>query len=185
MKKRTYIIALFLILAIVQTAAPFSMIVRREIVLSQGKQFRFKTQPVDPYDAFRGRYVALRVKEDNIDKPKDMLIQRDQTVYAIIRNDSDGFAKIVEIKVVRPKSGDYIETKVWYVQKDKVQLKMPFDRFYMEEKSAPKAERAYWEHSRGEKESTYIVVSIKSGLAVAKDLYIGGKPISEFIKTIK
>ena len=185
MKKKTYIIALFLILALVQTAAPFSMIVRREIVLSKGTQYRFKTEPVDPYDAFRGRYVALRIKEADANIPRDLELQYGQTVYVVINNDSEGFAKISEIKAKRPKDGNYIKTKVRYFYKDKVRLKMPFDRFYMEEKSAPKAEKVYWKHSRREKNDAYIVVRVRSGLAVAEDLYVGNKPIAEFIKTTK
>ena len=69
MKNNKYIIGLFLCLFAVQIAVPVYMIVNREKTLVLGKQFKFHTVPVDPYDAFRGRYVALAVQQDSAPVP--------------------------------------------------------------------------------------------------------------------
>ena len=61
MKKRKLLITSFILLCLVQTAVPLSMIARREFTLRNGRVYKFKTAPVDPYDAFRGRFVALAV----------------------------------------------------------------------------------------------------------------------------
>ena len=57
-----------LIIALIGLAAQFSvmglMIARREMTLRNGVVCRFLTAPVDPYDAFRGRYVALNFAEN-------------------------------------------------------------------------------------------------------------------------
>ena len=55
--KSKLIIGLFLGVSFIQIITPLSMIIKRESVLKNGGQFKFKTAPVDPYDAFRGRYV--------------------------------------------------------------------------------------------------------------------------------
>ncbi len=59
--KNKILIAAFFCVALLQIYTPVSMIIARESTLKEGVLFRFKTAPVDPYDAFRGRYVALRV----------------------------------------------------------------------------------------------------------------------------
>ena len=50
------------------------------------------------------------------------------------------------------------------------------------EKAAPAAERAYRKHSRKDSKDAYVTVRIKSGFAVLEELYVGEKPILEFIK---
>jgi hypothetical protein len=52
----------------------------------------------------------------------------------------------------------------------------------MPEDLAPRAERAYAEHSRRSGRDAYIEVRLRSGVAVIEDLYVGGKPIREYLK---
>ena len=49
----------FFILVLVQLAVPSFMILTQEEIQTEGKAFRFKTRPVDPYDLFRGKYITL------------------------------------------------------------------------------------------------------------------------------
>ncbi|MBD3853743.1 MAG: GDYXXLXY domain-containing protein [Acidobacteria bacterium] len=53
-------LALFTVVALVQLTVAGGAIVRSELALRTGEAFRFRIQPVDPVDAFRGRYVAIR-----------------------------------------------------------------------------------------------------------------------------
>jgi len=182
MKKTLSILGLFSCLALIQIAMPVSMIVRREIVLCSGRQFRFRTAPVDPYDAFRGRYVALRIEEGRAPIAGGVKLIRNQKVYAHVKEDDKGFARIVSVGVVRPDGDAYIQAKVKYVRGTEVQLRLPFDRYYMDEKSAPAAEAAYRKHSRRGSKDAYVTVRVKSGFAVVEELYVNEKPILEFIK---
>ena len=59
MNKRTILLAAFTVLVLAQWAVPSSMILRREASLRQGKEFKLRVRPLDPYDAFRGRFVRL------------------------------------------------------------------------------------------------------------------------------
>jgi len=182
MKKRI-IIGLFSCLVLIQIVVPLSMIAKKEAILKNGKQFKFKTAPVDPYDAFRGRYVALRIASDSAPNPGNNFNPGGK-VYAHIALDDQGFAVISKVTAKRPKEGDYIKTTTRYRfdSDGKIFLNMPFDRYYMEENAAPAAEAAYRKHSSQGNESAYVTVRIKSGFAVLEELYVGGKPILEFIE---
>ncbi len=183
--RNNLLIGLFLCLACVQIITPLSMITNRESILKSGAQFKFKTEPVDPYDAFRGRYVALRIQGNNAPAPKGVKLNSGQNVYALISNDEQGFAKITSLTTSRPAGSPYILAKVRYIAGERVVLDLPIDRYYMEEKSAPKAERLYREYSRRGNEDAYVVIRVKNGLVVIEALYVGGKRIEDAVKEDK
>lgn len=180
------IIGLFFCLIFIQIIVPLSMIVKREKVLNSGQQFKFKTEPVDPYDAFRGRYVALRIKEGAVSVPAGMRLKSGQSIYALIAVDEEGFAKFSAISSNRPQSIPYIQAKISYIRKEKAYLDLPMDRYYMGEKSAPLAEKLYREHSGiQDKQDAYVLARVKDGFAVIEELYVGGKRIEEAVKDVK
>ena len=81
-------------------------------------------------------------------------------MYALIKIDSQGFAKFTTVTTVRPSDKPYIQTKVQYVSDDKVHLALPIDRYYMEEKAAPAAERIYQHYAQRGKQDAYVIVRI-------------------------
>ncbi len=176
------IIGLFICLSILQIFTPVSMIAKRESVLKSGEQFKFKTAPFDPYDAFRGRYVALRVEEDWVELAKGMKLSNGQAVYALIEVAEQGFAKFSNVNITRPVNIPYIQAKVRYIAGGKVYLDLPIDRYYMEEKAAPKAERIYRQYAQRDKQDAYIIVKVKNGLAVIESLHVGGQRIEEAVR---
>ncbi len=176
------IFGLFFILMLLQLVVPFSMIIKREDVLKNGTQFRFKTAPVDPYDAFRGRYVALRLEAEKVNKPDKLNLKFGQKIYASISVDENGFAYFSQLSTQRPQGGFYIDAKVDHFSANDVYLALPIDRYYMEEKAAPEAERIYREHGRANKVDAYVIVKVKNGFAILEGLYIAGERIEEFIK---
>jgi uncharacterized membrane-anchored protein len=167
--------ALFASLVAAQLAVPFSMIAGKEDVLKTGQAFKFRAAPVDPYDAFRGRYVALGFKEDEAPAPASL--RRGQKAYAAISIARDGFARVDALTAERPRSGPYFAVKVQYTFDGKARFDLPFDRYYMEESAAPKAERVQRERARGEE--AYAVVRVKEGKAVLEALFIGGELVEE------
>jgi uncharacterized membrane-anchored protein len=66
MKKLQFALMLFAVLSFFQLGMPVWMIANREMTLRDGKQFRFRVAPVDPYDAFRGRFVALQLSPNTV-----------------------------------------------------------------------------------------------------------------------
>ena len=56
---KKYLILAFALMVGVQLLFPLKMIIEREIIITKGQTFLFKIRPIDPYDAFRGRYVSI------------------------------------------------------------------------------------------------------------------------------
>ena len=181
--KNRLMIRLFLSLALLQLVVPASMILKREIVLKQGVQFKFKVAPVDPYDAFRGRYVALRIDDNYIPEAQETKLMYGQAVYALIAVDAQGFAKLAGVTINRPGDKMYIRANVANTTYDhKVYLDLPINRYYLEEKAAPLAERIYQRHVQSDKKDAYVLVRIKDGFAVIESLYVGGQRIEDAVK---
>jgi len=169
---------LFAVMALVQLAAPAGMIFSHERTLAKGQAFKFRTAPVDPYDAFRGRYVALRLENSEATLAEGVEASRGQTVYATIDAGDDGFARFGVASLAPPQDKPYLKAKAGYASgKGAVGLQLPFDRFYMEESKAPAAEAAYWAHNKRGAQDAYIVVRVLDGAGVIEDLYVGGKSI--------
>ncbi|MFE3848617.1 GDYXXLXY domain-containing protein [Flavobacterium sp. LB3P45] len=45
---------------------PLQMIFNQENIINTGTKFKFQTVPLDPHDAFRGKYITLFVKEEKL-----------------------------------------------------------------------------------------------------------------------
>ncbi len=182
MKKNKVVLILFAILAIFQLAQPLYMAWRWEDILQTGVSYRWKTAPVDPYDALRGRYIDLWFKENKGPIINGENIKPGQTVYALLGTDTDGFAYIAGISAKKPAGGDYVEARAGYGMDkgDNMNIILPFKRFYMREDLAPQAERAY---QRSAGKDGAVSVRIKNGMGVIEQLYIGDKTIEEYLRS--
>lgn len=169
--------------AIVQLYVPAAMIIEREHVLTDGRIYKFKTAPVDPNDPFRGKYIELNYAANNFRMQQKNNWERNETVYVLISNSADGFAKIDTLLKEQPAGGDFIKAKVNYISFDSLlYVDYPFNKYYMEEGKAPAAEKVYTEYRRDTTHKTYALVSVKDGDAVLKDVMIDETPIREMIK---
>ena len=182
MNRKNTILSLFAILVIIQLAVPLSMISQREMTLRTGTLYKFRTAPVAPADAFRGRYVALQIEGQNLAIPQSVSFTSGQKVCAILNEDTNGFAHISRLTADRPRGNASIPVTIRYVYGTNAQVQVPFDRYYMGENNAPKAEAAYRAHSRRTNHTTYVTVRVLDGFAVLEELYIDDIPIKEFLK---
>ena len=164
-------------LVLIQFAVPGWMIFSQEQILQHGLVFKFKTAPVDPYDAFRGRYVALQFIAEN-DINKGCLDVKNHQLWAQLAVDAKGYASVKRTSA-EPLSGE----DVMIVSSKWGRIHFPFDRYYMDEKLAPKADAAYRDNSRVNHENAYVTVRILNGHAALEELYIDDKPIREFLQT--
>lgn len=190
MKNKNIIIIAFLILAIVQLAVPIQMILHNNEILSTGKLYKFKAQPIDPYDAFRGKYIYLNFDESTI-YTKDSIVENESYV-AVLGTDKKGFAKIVKLRRKSIPQEDYITIKSLYSyrvsENDKcffVNLNFPFNRYYMNEYKAPKAEESYNSSVRDTSKNVYALIAVKNGEAIIKDVMIDGISIKDYVKKRK
>lgn len=169
------LLALLTFTAVVQLAVPVSMIVSREATLERGTTYRFKTQPVDPYDAFRGRYVQLGFVDTAARIPEGVDVKARQWIYVPLEVDDEGFARLGPVAASRPDS-DHLRVRTRSVNGTTAKVILPFDRYYMEEHSAPEAERLY---RRGGPRPAWVTVAVRRGRAVIEELYVDGMPVTD------
>jgi len=183
---------LVLILGLLHLGIVGHRVIDSELILRRGTVFRFKTAPVDPYDLFRGRYVALdfqlfglpqkNVQQVFADFPKDRY-QRRRVWIAVQEGADDGFARITRWSD-KPMPGEHaFAVQAWRDYNGEVDLEFPFKRFYMEESIAPEAEAAYRRANvRGQTARCWAVVRIRNGTALIEDLVIDGEPMREYVR---
>ena len=154
---------ILIITVIAQIFVPSYMIWEKYDVLKNGEEVKIKVAPIDPYDAFRGRYVSLWYDYD-------ISYEQRQGKYGILDIDKDGFAVVKEAVKEKP------ENVLYLTGKNENHFYIPLDRYYMEETLAPKAEKAL-----GENRNAYVTVRIKDDKSVLSGLYIDGKRAEEFL----
>lgn len=197
MKKPIISIFIFIVLAVAQWLFTGSMIYNKESVLRNGKAYRFKTEPVDPSDPFKGRYIYLSFKEREYVTSQPLKEFQDyssgEELYVLLTTDS-GYAKIAGLSAKQPLKGDYIKAKFGYINNKyeddtlankhyAITIDYPFTEFYMDEYKAPKAETAYREANRNANSNCYALVKVLNGDAVTENVFINDKPISGFTPT--
>lgn len=186
MKSGLPILICFVALCVIQWAVPASMIVKRESALQRGDVYKFKTAPVDPYDAFRGRYVALNYEQSRFNGSRSASdLRRGQMVYAILKENDEGFAVFKDLVGDRPDEEPYLAVRIGWINRsnpDEITLSLPFDRFYMDEFSAPEAERQFFRANRERDERpSYVQVRVRKGFGVIEDLFVDGQSIREWL----
>jgi len=177
--------ALFVVVALVQLAMAGGAIVKSELALRTGEAFRFRIQPVDPVDAFRGRYVAIRFAVDHAPVADEAAVRPRKFIFVPIDVDADGYAALGRADVDPPADGAYLRLRAGVVTPDEdgnqqVWVQMPFRRFYLDEDLAPRAERAVWGGRRGQREAS-VSVRIRHGVGVLEELYIDDVPIHQWL----
>jgi uncharacterized membrane-anchored protein len=169
---------------------PFSMIADQQRILKEGEVFRFRPQPVDPYDAFRGRHIILSFVEQDIDFPNAQdVFQYDDKIYVQLERDSLGFTYFTNPAFKKPESQNYLKVTVWNASEKRVAVFTPenLERYYLNEKLAPKAEEQFLELVRsaeGDEVNVYLDARVLNGEVLIEELYFEGKPVSEYLNNL-
>jgi uncharacterized membrane-anchored protein len=172
---------LFALLCAAQLFVAGSIIFGKERVLIGGELFRFRTEPVDPADIVRGRYVALRFEATFGPVVDGDEVSESERAFAWLASDSDGFAYITRVSAQRPEEGAYLDVVVHTLERGSASFGFPIDRFYMPEELAPIAEQKHAEAQR-EGRGTWAEIRVREGNAAIEQLYIDGVPVSEAAK---
>ncbi|PSR12529.1 MAG: hypothetical protein DA408_13380 [Bacteroidetes bacterium] len=191
MNKPVYFFLAFGLMVLFQLGVPLQTAYRYEVALRKGTAFKFDTEPIDPNDPFRGKYVDLRFSplEDQLPRKtiKQLATQLvpGQTVYATVVTDNKGYARLSGIYPEAPvEDMPYFSAQVNYLNQwdttgTMISLRYPFERFYLEEHRAPAAEDRYREALRDSTQNVYALVRIRGGLAVLEDVVINGVSITK------
>ena len=182
MDKRKLILIAFVLVSLVQAYVPASMILDREAVIAGGKLYKFRTEPFDPYDPFRGKYLQLSFREDHFEVNETDEWRSGEKIFVEVSADDEGFARILSVsKEIPQHDGDYIQASVLYKNSGEVYLKYPFEEFYLEESKAPLAEEYYWDANADSSTVAWAEVYIKAGKAVLSDVMIDEVSIRELV----
>lgn len=179
MKKLSILI--FALVAIAQLSVPALMAWNRSQTLRHGRVWKFKTAPVDPVDAIRGRYIALQFEAEEF--PQAERFNGSGDVYVRLKEDAAGFAAVDHLSnepiggdnVVKAKAGS------WWDGKQHVVL--PFHTYWVAENIAPQAEAAYRNNSTRKNQNAFVTVRVRNGDAALDQLYIDNQPLLEYLRT--
>jgi uncharacterized membrane-anchored protein len=189
MKK--YILLLTVGMVLAQWLVPAHIIGVQEDTLAKGIPYKFKTQPIDPADPFRGKYVTLYF--DNSGFETDTLTEYDagEKLNVALGKDSAGFAMIKGISREEPVGEIYLTAQVSYTSPDSktpsrniVYFDFPFSEYYVEESKAPKAEKAYRDANIRKKQVAYALVKVKDGNSALQDVIIDGQSLIEVVRKL-
>lgn len=182
----------FVIGTLTTLGIPVSAIWIHYQTLSHGEVVKVRLMPIDPYDPFRGRYVALQLENERVPAaaPESFADQRHRSGYLSYRTDEDGFLQAIEIYENRPTETPYLEVyDIWEIGENEYTYQLPFDRYYLNEKDAQLAEDIARESLRvqqiaaeSEKLPSYLILRVRRGNAAIENLMIDELPVQQRIR---
>jgi uncharacterized membrane-anchored protein len=179
---KTARLAIFVLVALAQISLPASMVWKRERTLREGRVWKFRTAPVDPVDAWRGRYLSLRFAAEEFPHAQmDAL----EPAYVSLKEDEQGFAIVDQIQSQPAAGNNIIKVDRVYFYDGKGHVVFPFDKLWVNEKNAPAAEAAYAAHSNRKHLDAYVTVRVHDGDAAIEDLYLGEETLRDSLRRPK
>ena len=175
-------LAVFAVAAVAQWLLPLSGIWQHERVITRGTLVKIECAAPDPYDPLRGRYLAVRPAESRVPKPEGMAERDAVPVWATLVAGEDGLSRIKSLSL-EPVSGPTVIRLVakwphWdgSPSPETVFVEWPFDRFYLNERLAPDADKLV----AGKR--TVAEVRLLDGRAVLTDILLDGVSVRELVK---
>ncbi|MBT1687491.1 GDYXXLXY domain-containing protein [Dawidia soli] len=184
--QKTLIIVAFVAMCIAQWFIPFNTILHQETILSEGRLFKLRTEPIDPSDPFRGKYITLRFAEDEVAVTDPQAWQDHEYMYITLA-DSAGYGRVSRASLYEQEGDDCIKVRISYVYEGNpgaVVFEYPFERFYLEESKASAAERLYWESRSDSTQQVYAVIRVRNGQAALENVMINERPIADIVRAL-
>ena len=173
-------VIIFALVALAQLSVPAGVVWMRSQTLAKGKVWKFRIAPVDPSDAFRGRYVTLTFAAEQVPQPDSL--QLDTPVYAYLKEDSRGFAQVDHLSPTKATGDNVVKVMPagWWNNVQRV--KFPFEKFWLTEEVAPAADRVYAESMRQQKDNAYVTVRVHNGDTALEQLFIDDQPLAQYLR---
>ena len=184
-------IIIFSALFLIVLAIPVYLVVSTENLLAAGEEhtYKFRIRPIDPHDMMRGKYIRLHYRMDEAEvRESAKSFHYGDAVYVTVQRDSAGFGYFEYADHNPPKTSNYFTTKIGrttlrsrgLLHLRRMQIQIPFDRYYLNEEIAQQAEDSYNRMARGEE--MYAEVVIKDGECALKEVYVDGVPLKEYLE---
>ena len=181
----------FAVASLAQWLVPLVGVWQHERIIARGVVVRFDCAAPDPYDPFRGRFLAVRPAETMVLAPEGIGQSADGAnrimvpVWATLVADEHGLSHIKSLSL-EPVSGPTVirlgarlsgETNGAKM----VMISWPLDRFYLNERLAPDADRLVAERL-GRGKPPVAEIRLLDGQAVLTDILLDGVSIRETVK---
>ncbi len=180
-------ISVFAIVMLLYLWVPFNMIQHTEKILKQGTSHRFRLEPIDPYDAFRGRYVVLFY--GNTAVPAKDSLSSGQTIFITLEKDSLGYSFFEAAWAAQPEHKDYIITQAAYFASasDTVNFILPenMQYYYMNEKLAPIVDKLLWQQVDTIPHKNTVSIRVLKGETAVEELYVDDLPVLEYLRRLQ
>ena len=181
---------LFLAVSAIAALYPIYKIISYEFPFTQPAVYKFEIEALDPYDSFRGRYIVLSPRASIIIAENGEDFSGGRYVYAIVTRDKEGFAKIASLSMRQPDvpslkiRSPYLEREYPGLKKGEsaYRVELPFTKYFMNEKIAPKAEELTTKMLRRGVKTAAVVKIYRDGNYSVTDIEIGGRSIREYLK---
>ena len=179
-------LAVFALAAVAQWLLPLAGVWQHEWVIARGTAVRIRCVAPDPYDPLRGRFLAVRPEENQVPKPAGMPERGDVPVWATLEAGDDGLSRIKSLSL-EPVSGPTVirlmaRWQRWDQESKTVFVAWPFDRFYLNERLGPDADKLVAERFREGKDRPVAEIRLLDGRAVLTDVLVDGTSIREIVK---
>ncbi len=175
----------FVVMLLAQWFVPGQMIFEQEDVLGTGTAYKFRTQPIDPNDPFRGKFIVLNYEMNQVTHADSLLTWRDP-IYVYIANDSLGYAKATHASsTLLDTDQDYVMATVNSNYNGTLHFDLPFNKHFMNEDKAYDAERAVWDINRNRDSVPSVCygrVFVKEGVAILDDVFIDDISIQKYVE---
>ncbi len=182
---RKHLLTFSLILVIIlQICFPLYNVWSQEQILKHGQLIKFKIEPVDPYDAFRGRYVTINVESPSLKVPLNEDFSANQPIFVLLENDSSGITDMIGVTQNADTEALKMRIDEWSIDSDgEIYFRFPLNRYYLDENKAPIADKI----SRNfNKKNALISARVsQSGAIIIEQLYVENKPIEDYINELK
>lgn len=132
--------------------------------LLTGDKIVLATQPVDPFDPFRGQYMTINYEISRLSDVEDF--QVDDTIYVSLKEDDEGIWRKESVSQTKPQRGDFIKGKVTNVYGNSVRIEYGIEQFFFER------------HAQLPTRNITVEVSIaSSGRPMLSQMLYNGEPI--------
>ena len=129
----------FWALVAAQALLPLALIGWNEVALATGERVRLATQPIDPVDLFRGRYVTLRYEISTL--PLDDDAGRGETVYVVLEEERETWIGRSATRERPPDDETFIRGRVRSVVDGEAEIEYGIETYYADEAEARALER--------------------------------------------
>jgi len=126
--KKQYI-GLIAVLALVLVVT-VSFIIYNQWPFMTGKKIVLATHPVDPFDPFRGQYMAINYEISRINDIEGF--KEGDSVYISLKADEQGIWREESISKSKPDKGDFIKGEVISVYGDSIRIEYGIEQFFFE-----------------------------------------------------